>query len=282
MCRFPLVRASAVRPLEEVVVSVNMLRFVCLTAALAALAGTGACGPDASDSAGRPGADGEGRSPAGEAGPRATGAVRGVVRDARTDAPVSGVHVSAGAFATATDEMGRYVLPFVPRGKATVHAYLRGYRPDSATAAVRTGETAETDLSLVPADPPCCDLEGDWSAEFVLDSAGLNPAPGVRVLTGRLTFAHAPTGGASARTAEAVGRSGLDFSALLDGSLPGDVGAVAGEVFHGDSVAITLQPRFGDWAVELRGRVAGDTVRGSWFQRASCCGAYGHFSLVRD
>ena len=147
---------------------------------------------------------------------------------------------------------------------------------------MRAGESAAADLSLVPADPPCCELAGEWTAEFVLDSAGLNPAPGVRQLDGRLSFDRAPTGGGSFRTAEATGSSGLDFSALLDGNLSGEVGTIAGEVFHGDSVAITLQPRFGDWAVELRGRVAADTVRGAWFQRASCCGAYGHFLLVRD
>ena len=260
----------------------NTLRLVCLAAPLVALAATGACAPDASDSARRSGAVGGEASVGGEAGPGATGAVRGVVRDARTDAPVNGVHVSAGAFATSTDEMGRYVLPLVRRGEATVHAYLRGYRPDSATVLVRAGESADTDLALVPAAPPCCDLGGDWSAEFVLDSAGLNPAPGARTLIGQLTFERSPTGGASVRTAEATGRSGLDFSALLDGGLSGEVGAIAGEVFHGDSVAITLQPRFGDWAVELRGRIDADTVRGSWFQRASCCGAYGHFSLVRE
>ena len=260
----------------------NMLRLVCLAALLFAVAGTGACAPDAPDSVRRSGAVEEGTSASGGSGSSATGAVRGVVRDARTDGPVSGVHVSAGAFATSTDEMGRYVLPLVPRGAATVRAYLRGFLPDSASVAVHTGESVDADLSLVPADPPCCDLEGDWSAEFVLDSAGLNPAPGVRELDGRLVFDRSPTAGTSVRTAEANGRSGLDFSTLLEGGVPGDVGAIAGEVFHGDSVAITLQPRFGDWAIELRGRIVADTVRGSWFQRASCCGAYGHFSLVRD
>lgn len=216
-------------------------------------------------------------------GPVATGAVRGVIRDSRTDAPVSGVHVSAGGFSTSTDEMGGYVLPLVPHGRTDLRAYLRGFRPESASVTVRPGESAAVDLSLAPSEPACCGLAGEWSAEFVLDSAGLNRPPGARQLTGRIVFGSERTDrGDAARVAAASGTSGLDFSALLDGNLSGEVGAVAGEVFHGDSVAITLQPRFGDWAVELRGRVVGDTVRGSWFQRASCCGAYGHFELIRD
>lgn len=242
-----------------------------------------ACAPETED-AGAEGRTPEARSsPSDEAVPVATGAIRGVIRDSRTDAPVSGVHVAAGGFSTSTDEMGEYVLPRVPHGRVAVDAYLRGFRPESTSVTVRPGESTAVDLSIAPSEPACCDLAGEWSAEFVLDSAGLNPPPGARRLTGRMAFQpdHSGAGGAS-RVAAATGVSELDFSPLLYGILSGEVGAIAGEVFHGDSVAITLQPRFGDWAIELRGQVAGDTVRGNWFQRASCCGAYGHFELVHD
>ncbi len=245
-----------------------------------------ACAPEAEDTSREDvGIRDAGSTPsASEAGPAATGALRGVIRDSRTDVPVHGVHVSAGGFSTSTDERGSYVLPLVPGGRVEMRAYLRGFRPESTSVTVRPGESTAVDLSLAPAEPPCCGLAGEWSAEFVLDSAGLNRAPGTRRLAGGIDFGTdgPDPGSATLRVASTTGTSGLDFSSLLDGDLAGEVGAVAGEVFHGDSVAITLQPRFGDWAIELRGRVAGDTVRGSWFQRASCCGAYGHFQLVRD
>lgn len=271
--------------MDSVNTSVNTLRLVGLSVVLG-LVGISACAPEPADPPeGEVGArDAVSSRTADEAGPVATGAVRGVIRDSRTDAPVSGAHVSAGGFSTSTDDMGGYVLPLVPRGRVDVHAYLRGFRPESTSVTARPGELTTVDLSLAPAEPPCCGLAGEWSAEFVLDSAGLNPSPGARRLTGRMAFRSDGTavGGSATRIAAATGTSDLDFSSLLDGGLSGEVGAIAGEVFHNDSVAITLQPRFGDWAIELRGRAAADTVRGSWFQRASCCGAYGHFLLVRD
>lgn len=263
--------------------SVNTLRLVSLAVALG-LAGIPGCAPADSPEGENGSRDAVSSRTTDEGGPVATGAVRGVIRDARTDAPISGAHVSAGGFSTSTDDMGGYVLPLVPRGRVDVHAYLRGFRPESTSVTTRSGARTTVDLSLVPAEPPCCDLAGDWSAEFVLDSAGLNPPPGARRLTGRMSFRSdgAAAGGPAPRIAAATGSSGLDFSSLLAGDLAGEVGTLAGEVFHDDSVAITLQPRFGDWAIELRGRVAADTIRGNWFQRASCCGAYGHFLLVRD
>lgn len=214
----------------------------------------------------------------------ALGAIRGVVRDARTDRPVPEALVSAGDFRTAADASGGYVLPPLPQGPVTVVAYRRGFRPDSVTAAVRAGGTSVVDLALAPAEPACCTLAGDWSGRFTLDSAGLDSRPAAREAEGRLSFEDTrDEGGEDAdRVAAGSGSSELDFGPLLGIDIPGVVGEIEGVVFNDDSVAVTLLPRFGDWAIELRGRQAADTVRGSWFQRASCCGAYGSFVLVRD
>lgn len=249
------------------------------------------CGPDEAEVGDERRA--EARGPAAvdrsepESGPGADGirgALRGVIRDARTDRPLADALVSAGALGTATDAGGGFLMPGLSPGPVKVRAYRRGFRPESTTVVVAAGETSVADLPLIPADPPCCTLEGEWSGRFELDSAGLNSRPAARRIEGDLTFGDPgdADAGSGARVASATGSSRLDFAPLLGTDVQGVVGDIEGMVFAGDSVAITLLPRFGDWAIELRGRQAADTLRGSWFQRASCCGAYGRFVLVRD
>jgi hypothetical protein len=252
-----------------------------------------ACGPDEGEAPAADGTDEVEMVPDGAPPPTtadgekssAPGVVRGVVRSRQTDDPVEGVLVSAGDLGASTDASGTYALPLLPPGSLTVHAYRRGFRPESTRAVVNSGEMTMVDLSLAPAAPPCCELEGDWSARLVLDSAGLNSRPSARALEGRLTFAAYDGEGNAAEPAVRVGRTSgaadLDVGPLL-GSDVGAVGELEGMVFSDDSVAITLFPRFGDWAIELRGLQSADSILGKWFQRASCCGAYGRFVLARD
>lgn len=211
------------------------------------------------------------------------GAVRGIVRDGRTDLPIAGALVGVGEYGTSTDESGVYVMSSLPPGPVKLRSYRRGFRAESTTVVVEAGTSAVLDVALTPADPPCCTLDGRWSGRFVLDSAGLNSRPRTRSLEGALTFeGSGDPGAANEHVLEVVGGTDVDFSPLLGTDVPVDVQDIRGLVFHGDSVGITLLPRLGDWALELRGRQSADTIRGSWFQRASCCGAYGRFVLVRD
>lgn len=215
----------------------------------------------------------------------APGVVRGVVRDAQTGDPVAGVLVSAGDFGATSDASGGYALPPLPPGSVMLRAYRRGFVPESVEVVVNSGELTVTDLSLDASAGPCCELEGDWSARFTLDSAGLGSRPSARSLEGGLSFEadddEADTGEPGNRVERSSGTSDLDFGPLL-GSDMGAVGELEGTAFSHDSVAITLHPRFGDWAIELRGLQSADSIRGRWFQRASCCGAYGRFVLTRD
>lgn len=211
----------------------------------------------------------------------ATGIVRGVVRSAQTADPVEGALVTAGGFGATTDASGVYGLPPLPPGSLTVHAYRRGFVPESVGVEVGAGQMIDTDLSLELAPAPCCELDGDWSARFTLDSAGLNSRPSARSLDGRLSFETEDDADVGRRVARSSGTSDLDFGPLL-GSDVGAVDELEGMVFSDDSVAVTLFPRFGDWAIELRGLQSADSIRGSWFQRASCCGAYGSFVLTRS
>jgi hypothetical protein len=218
----------------------------------------------------------------------AGGEVRGVVRDAETDQPLDGAWISAGDLGAGTDEAGVYALTLLPAGPTKLRAYRRGFRAESVTVIVRPGDATIADVELAPAPPPCCRLSGRWNIAFSLDSAGLNAKPTERELSGIVTFspAAAPSAGEPAaapqRAARAGGSASFDFAPLLGTGIDARVEKFEGMVFAGDSVAITMIPRFGDWALELLGRQDADTIRGDWFQRASCCGAYGTFVMTRS
>ena len=211
----------------------------------------------------------------------AVGGVRGTVRDASTDEPVGGAQVSAGGLAALTDQNGAYGVAPLPPGSLSLWAYQRGFLPESVTSIVEPGVSTLIDFPLVPAEPPCCELDGLWAGVFVLDSAGLNARPDVRTVSGELVFdqlmAEAPT---DKHVHRAAGMSRVDFGSML-GSQGSNGDEAEGVVFRGDSVAITVVPRFADWGVEMLGRQSSDTIRGIWYQRASCCGAYGTFTLIR-
>jgi len=211
----------------------------------------------------------------------ARGVIRGVVRSALTSDPLPEVYVSAEELGASTDDAGAYVVPLLPPGPVALHAYRRGFMPDSSAVLIEAGKVTYVDLSLAPAPPPCCTLEGSWTARFELDSAGLNSRPAARRLDGRLAIEAEIADDGPPGVSVSSGSSNLDFGPVLGGDIRGAMDDLEAAVFAGDSVAVTLLPRFGDWAIELRGRVTGDSVLGTWFQRASCCGAYGSFVLVR-
>lgn len=259
-----------------------------LVLALAVVVAASACGPDedevpADDATNDAEAVSDGAPPTTEVVRETSppGVVRGIVRSARTGDPVEGALVSAGAFGATTDASGSYALPPLPPGSLTVRVYRRGFVPESTEVEVGAGQMTNTDLSLDDAPAPCCALDGDWSARFTLDSAGLNGRPSSRTVDGRLSFEADDDADVGPRVARSTGTSDLDFGPFLASDV-GAVGELEAVSFSDDSVAVTLFPRFGDWAIELRGLQSADSIRGSWFQRASCCGAYGSFVLTRD
>lgn len=210
----------------------------------------------------------------------AVGAVSGTASDGSTDTPLAGVQISAGEFGTRSDDTGEFGLASLRPGPLMVQAYKRGFVPESVTVIIEPGISDLIDFPMTPASPPCCDLMGIWSARVVLDSAGLNVTPAAREASGEIVFDGAHRDPGSARVRLSAGASRVDFASLL-GPQVGSEDSARGSVFGGDSVAITVVPQFADWGVELLGRVSGDTVRGIWYQRASCCGAYGTFTLLR-
>ena len=83
------------------------------------------------------------------------GRIRGVVRDAASGTPLSGVDVSvAGAFtaATLTDASGAFEFADVTPGDVTVSAATPGYQGGSGTGTVTAGGVLVTNIDLVPAN----------------------------------------------------------------------------------------------------------------------------------
>ena len=77
-----------------------------------------------------------------------TGSVRGRVVDAATQAPLSGVTISAGTrFATSQDD-GRYLVEGIASGVHTLRARLVGYAPLAQPVNISAGTTVEANLAL--------------------------------------------------------------------------------------------------------------------------------------
>jgi len=78
--------------------------------------------------------------------------VAGTVRDAATQAPISGVQVTIEGtnFGVLADSEGRYLIVNVPSGTHTLRAVVIGYGPATREVTVTAGEAAEADFQLAP------------------------------------------------------------------------------------------------------------------------------------
>ncbi|PPB80786.1 carboxypeptidase family protein [Albidovulum inexpectatum] len=82
--------------------------------------------------------------------PVTTGRIAGEVRDAESGRALAGVTVEIGALALATDSMGRFETPDLPRGPITLLARHDSYHPVSHGAEVVPAETVEVVIALAP------------------------------------------------------------------------------------------------------------------------------------
>jgi outer membrane receptor for ferrienterochelin and colicins len=80
------------------------------------------------------------------------GAVRGVVRNARTDSTVAGavVIVSGTLLGATADEGGRFRLPGVPAGAATLRVFAIGYTSHTERVTIVAGRTLDLSVRLAP------------------------------------------------------------------------------------------------------------------------------------
>jgi outer membrane protein OmpA-like peptidoglycan-associated protein/uncharacterized membrane protein len=82
--------------------------------------------------------------------PITTGTVRGIVRNASSDAPIPDATVSIGKLAATTDPNGRYVIEDVPAGALMLAADANLYEDGRVEAELEAATEIDVDLKLVP------------------------------------------------------------------------------------------------------------------------------------
>jgi hypothetical protein len=224
----------------------------------------------------------------------------GTIRDAETGAPLrANVIPELGWEYSGRD--GRYAIHLSRVGRQVVWVQQRGFLSEQRVVQVTAGETVTLDVSLRRAPPPCCTLQGTWSVRFVLAEPGLlaRREPTDSVVNGLLTFADSISDPMSAvldpvpNVRTEGGLFDVDFTPFFGGFLLPEQEAwrspngyplgrtVRAELFHGDSVSISLILGMSHGGVVMWGRIAGDVVRGTWFQKAYARGASGTFEMRR-
>ena len=87
-----------------------------------------------------------------------SGGIRGIVTDAKTGAPISGVHLRISSpsqtYETTTDSHGHYIVFALQPDDYTITAVKDGYNPQSISGeSVMADQTQVYDLQLSPAPP---------------------------------------------------------------------------------------------------------------------------------
>lgn len=228
--------------------------------------------------------------------------IRGVVRDS-AGLPIPGVGLVAGNLGDMSDTSGSFEIPYQQAGRVLVLASSPGYRPDSTIVVVHPPDTTLIRVTLRRAPPPCCSLVGQWHLVFQLDSSGPGQRPTARSTSGTIRFSPQmriarPFGTGTPPSDPFVhGMAGVfdvAFSVFWGTPIAPDVstsvmGPVTatfaneayGRIFDNDSVEVDLIPRTSHGGVSLGGRLVGDTMTGTWVQRAYCCGAHGTVTMTR-
>jgi hypothetical protein len=225
----------------------------------------------------------------------------GTITDARTNKPLSFVVVVVDSYPLGiSDCSGHYEIVPSDAGSHRLLVDLRGYISAAEPVTFVPGETQTVNIVLVPAQSPCCRLAGLWSIALHMDSAGaIGPPPTSRDVSGTLAFADTipfPIGrpADNDQVRQEAGRYAIDFTPFFGAAMARDVSSTTfgssegtflveaiGTVFAGDSVTVDLIPRISHGGASMSGRIVGDSVKGFWYQRAYCCGAWGTFAMWR-
>lgn len=207
----------------------------------------------------------------------------------------------AAAMGGGSDSAGQFEVPYLPAGQHGLRVAKRGYIETSVQVTVRPPAATHIMVRLTRAPIPCCPLDGRWRITLSLDSVGLDQNPSARSTAGVVALSreyprpYTPRVAPDSYVMEVSGLHWINLEPFFGTQVAGDVSTtVFGDVdslfvretdatiFNGDSVSIDFVPRISHGGLSLAGRLSGDTIRGSWVQRAYCCGARGTFHMVRE
>jgi hypothetical protein len=229
-------------------------------------------------------------------------ALQVLVRDASSSSPLDGAVINTDIWGATTDSTGNACVEDLESTRQRVIAWRLGYAAESTSMVFKAGIVSKAFLALHRLPPPCCRLEGAWSVtlhvqhpgrvgtgragataagSLVFDSVVPDPMPQlyerpdpvVRYEFGRHAVDLSPILG---------GPYGRDVSTTVFGDGPSIVKEIVGIIETGDSVSMTIIPRMSHGGLTLHGRILGDSITGSWWQNAYCCGATGAFVMHRS
>ncbi len=156
-------------------------------------------------------------------------------------------------------------------------------------------------LATLPLHVGAQNPTGRWTLEFWMDSAGaIGPRPTARYVRGQIGFdtLHADTGTASSGERWTrqywPGRFAVDLRPFFGRQIGHDVSTTVVTPFDRtsstevetdyskkDSIEVNFIPRVSHGGITANGSFYGDTIVGTWYMRAYCCGATGHFRMTR-
>lgn len=222
--------------------------------------------------------------------------------DATTRLPVRDVGIWSGMSGARTDSLGFACLRDRAESPDTLHLWRRGYVEQEVEVRGRAGELVVRAIDFRRVAPPCCDLRGEWDLRLQLDTPGrMHPRPAARTTSGVVRLGPrilAPEEGddLDSLVRPVRGLHEVDLSPFFGGPYATDVSTtvfggsggretlfkeVEALIAAGDSVEITIIPRMSHGGLSLTGRIRGDSIQGTWFQNAYCCGAVGRFVMIR-
>jgi hypothetical protein len=229
--------------------------------------------------------------------------IAGHIVDSATGRPIARAVVAAMPWGTVADSNGAFAFWGDKPGTDTVQASRIDYAKSSQAVSVMMHRTTYVDFRLRRLPPPCCRLLGQWRVSMVLDSANpMAPRPKARRVEGYIAFGPSiPNPDPAFNIAPPddsapmeYGRFSIDFRPFFGGQVAPDVSRTIfggngptllkeaeGVVVTGDSLYILLIPRMTHGSIWLTGRIRGDSITGTWAQSAYCCGATGHFAMLR-
>ena len=228
--------------------------------------------------------------------------VIGHVIDAATKRPIVLAEIrEADEYGFArTDSTGAFAM-FAHAGNLSLSASRNDYAVASRQVELRDHKTTVVDFTLHRSPAPCCRLAGQWTMRLTL----VHPQPGVKptayIVSGTMLlgttignplpfFINPPDDSVQMES----GRFYIDLKPFLGTQVPEQVSTtvtpngddsflreVVGTVFPGDTIELTLIPNLSHGSIVVRGKIAGDSITGWWYEQAYGPAASGRLSMHR-